>query len=144
MRHWLSAIGAICAFASVSFAQQPIAGGQVVSSSFNLSPAGNRMPSAAPQAGNSIGSPLMQRPYDPARPLDAFKGSNIDPTTVIAPVSGFPGTQQPDLFDRLYTKLGSVTGLIKPTPPSTPKPNVTPGIFRRNRERNNPQNWRRD
>ena len=143
MRHWLSAIGAICAFANVSFAQQPIAGGQVVSNSFNLNPAGARVPSAAPQAGNSIGSPLM-RPYDPTRPLDAFKGSNIDPKTVIAPVSGLPGTGQPDLLDRLYSRLGSVTSFIKPTPPSTPKPNVTPGIFRRNRERNMPQNWRRD
>ena len=150
MRHWLSAIGATCALASASFTQPPSAGsnsmpgGQIVSRGYNLKAAGSRVPSAAPQAGNTIGSPLM-RPYDPARPLDALKGSNIDPKRVVAPVTGFPGTQQPDLFDKLYGKLNSVTAFLRPTAPVKSTPTVTPGIFRRNRERHSmQQNWRRD
>ena len=148
MRRWIAAIGVACAVAGTLLAQQPSNGasmpGQVVSTGFNLKQAGTRVPAAAPQAGNGIGSPLASRPYDPSRPLDAFKGTGIDPRSVIAPVSGFPGTQQPDLLDRLYAKLGSVTGFLRPTVPTAATPTVTPGIFRRNRERHSQQNWRRD
>ena len=148
MRQWLAAIGATCALSGIAFAQQAGPGpasmpGQVVSSGFNLNPAGNRLPAAAPQAGNKIGSPLM-KPYDPSNPLGVFNGTNIDPSTVVAPVTGIPGTQQPDLLDRLQAKIGSVTGFFKPTPPTPQTKTITPGIFRRNRERHAEMNWRRD
>jgi hypothetical protein len=123
----------------------PLGGGQVVSSttSVNLAPAGARIPSAAPQAGTNIGSPLSGRPYDPSNPLGVFKGTGIDPKSVVAPVSGLPGTQQPDLLDRVSAKLGSVTSFFRPSPPPQQKM-ITPGIFRRNRERAQQANWRRD
>src|SRR5438132_1269483 len=127
MRRWLAAIGASCALSGFASAQQmsgpgPLGGGSVVSSStgFNLNPAGTRLPAAAPQAGANIGSPLS-RPYDPTNPLGVFKGTGIDPKTVVAPVSGLPGTQQPDLFDRLTAKLNSVTRSFRPTPPTQVK-----------------------
>jgi len=116
--------------------------GQVVSTGFNLNPAGNRVPAAAPPAGTNVGNPLL-RPYDPNRPLDAFKGTNLSAKNVVAPVTGIPGTQQPDLLDRVYDKLGSVTKFFRPSAPQTPTQTVTPGIFRRNRERNKME-WRRD
>jgi hypothetical protein len=135
MRHGL-ALGLACAVAGLAAAQQPLplGGGQVVSSGFNLGPAAPRVPAAAPPAGNNVGSPL-QRPYDPSRPLDVLKGTNLSAKNVVAPVTGMPGTQQPDLLDRLADKLSSVTKFLKPSPPEMTTPTVTPGIFRRNRER---------
>ena len=144
MRHWLAAIGAICALLEIAPAQQPgggpIGGGQIVSTGVNLNQAGTRIPAAAPQAGNNIGSPLM-KPYDPSRPTNGLKdaaamsGVKFDPSTIAAPVTGLPGTQQPDLLDRVYAKLGSVTNFFRPTAPTPQVKTVTPGIFRRNRER---------
>lgn len=140
MRHWLLALGGMCALAGAAAAQQP--SGQVVSNGFTLNPAGTRVPAAAPPAGTNVGNAMM-RPYDPMRPLDAFKGTNLSPKNVVAPVTGLPGTQQPDLLDRLYGKLSSVTGFFRPSSPQSMTPNVTPGIFRRNRERHKME-WRRD
>jgi hypothetical protein len=149
MRHrqWLAAIGASYALSGFALAQQPnlgqspLGGGQVVSSGVNLSPGGTRLPAAAPQAGTNIGSPLT-RPYDPTNPLGVFKGTGINPKDVIAPVAGLPGTQQPDLLERVSAKLGSVTSFFHPAPPQAKT--ITPGIFRRNRERAHQMNWRRD
>jgi hypothetical protein len=141
---WVAAFGAVAGTAS---AQQQSGGpsmpGQIVSKGFNLKPAGMRLPAAAPQAGTHISSPLT-KPYDPNRPLDVFKGTNIDPKSVVAPVSGVPGTQQPDLLDRINSKLGSVTSFFRPSSPVQARPMITPGIFRRNRERTMQRNWRAD
>ena len=144
MRTRIAALGLTCALAALATAQQPapLGGGQVVSSGFNLNPAVPRVPAAAPQAGTSVGNPYL-RPYDPNRPLDALKGTNINPRDVVAPVMGIGGTQQPDLLDRVYDKLSSVTRFFKPSAPEPQSQPVTPGIFRRNRERNKME-WRRD
>lgn len=156
MRQWLPAVGVVCALGwpAPATAQQrgpgpgPAAGtapipGQVVSTSFNLPSVASPIPKATTPAGNPVGNPLM-RPYDPSKPYDVFKGTNIDPKSVLAPVSGYPGlqTQQPDLLDRLYDKLSSVTRFFRPTSP-TPPPTYVPGITRRNRERREAM-WRRD
>jgi hypothetical protein len=136
-------------FTTVTPGPNPLGGimpGQVVGSSSvaTLNPAATAVPKAAPPAGTAIGNPLM-RPYDPTRPLDVFKGTNIDPRTVAAPVSGFPTltTGQPDLLDKLYDKLSSVTRFLRPSF-SAPPPTYTPGISRRNRERADQRMWRRD
>ena len=149
MRPWLTAF-AVCALSGLASAQQPapLGGGQVVSSGGGtlspgtLGPAVPRIPAAAPPAGTNVGNPYL-KPYDPARPLDALKGTSLNPKNVVAPVTGLPGTQQPDLLDRLAEKLGSVTRFFKPAAPQEMPQTVTPGIFRRNRERNKME-WRRD
>lgn len=136
MRHGL-ALGFACALAGFASAQEgALGGGQVVSSGYTLKPAAPRVPAAAPPVGTNIGNAML-RPYDPSRPLDALKGTSLSARDVVAPVPGFPGTQQPDLLDKLSEKLGSVTRFFKPSTPDTMSgPMVTPGIFRRNRERN--------
>jgi len=147
MRRWLAAIGAACAVAGSASTQEQTGGpsmpGQIVSRGFNLNPAGMRLPAAAPQAGTHISSPLT-KPYDPSRPLDVFKGTNIDPKTIVAPALGVPGMQQPDLLDRINAKLSSVTNFFRPSTPVQSRPTITPGIFRRNRERAMQRNWRID
>src|SRR5581483_8862812 len=118
--------------------------GQVVGTGVNLNPAGALTPRAVPARPDlkKLDNPLM-RPYDPSKPYDVFKGTNIDPTSVVAPVAGFPTTgQDPNLLQRLYTKLGPVTGFLKPSP--APRPTYTPGISRRNKERAMERTWRRD
>jgi hypothetical protein len=144
MRPWLTAFGAACTLACIASAQQPspLGGGTVVSSGGTVTPAAPRLPSAAPAAGMKVDNPFM-KPYDPNRPLDALKGTNLNARDVVAPVSGLSGTQQPDLLDRLADKLSSVTRIFKPSQPSVSATNVTPGIFRRNRERHKME-WRRD
>jgi hypothetical protein len=123
--------------------------GQVVGSGFNLSgsapkPVGTQLPPAA--------GPLS-RPYDPTKPLDVFKGTGIDPKSVVTPItplSPYPNTPplvEKNLVDRLYDKLDSalhVSFFSKPPAPVAKPPNVTPGIFRRNRERAEERMWRRD
>jgi hypothetical protein len=91
-----------------------------------------------------VGSPVgnaLTRPYDPTRPLDALKGTGLDPSSVVAPVVPM-GMKEPNLLDRLYEKLGTVTGFRKPDTP--PRTNFVPGISRRNRERAEQRMWRRD
>ena len=115
MRHWIAAIVAILlqtgAFAQQSGPRKSGANmpGQIVSNGYSLSSPGRRIPSVVLQAGKKIGSPLV-KPYDPSRPLDVFNGTNLSPSSVVAPVSGFPGLgPQPDLLDRINAKLDSVT-----------------------------------
>lgn len=163
MRHLL-ALGAACALAGAATAQS----GTVTGSVTNTRIGGNApasMPGQAvgsgfslPNGFSSVGQPVgqklppagngMSRPYDPARPLDVFKGTGIDPKNVVTPISAAPPPPPPqtDLVDRLYAKLGSVFGALRPTPAAAPPhpPNVTPGIFRRNRERADERAWRRD
>ena len=143
MRRIIAAVGLACAAATPAAAQFSVPG-QPVGSSFDLPQAGSAIPKAAPQAAMPVGNPLI-RPYDPTRPLDVFKGTNLDPKMVVAPVAGFPGigTQQPNLLERLYARFGSITGFFKPTV-SDPVPTYAPGIGRRNRERAKERMWRRD
>lgn len=155
MRRWLMAVGVACAMSGPAAAQfttftpgpnplGPIMPGQVVGNSVTLNPAGTAIPRATSPAGTPIGNPFM-RPYDPNKPLDVFKGTDIDPKTVIAPVSGFSnaGTAQPDLLDKLYAKIGAITGFLRPSPTSRP-PTYTPGIYRRDRQRAAKRMWRPD
>jgi hypothetical protein len=117
--------------------------GQVVGSyRTQVTPVGQKAPAAAPQAGQSITANAMQRPYDPNHPYDMFKGTNIDPNSVVAPLVGPDGKQvvPPDALDRLSEKIKTLWGLAKPAPP---RPPYTPGITRRSKERIN-HTWRRD
>ena len=103
---------------------------------------GQRAPAAAPQAGQSIAGGAMQRPYDPSRPYDAFKGTNLDPNSLVAPLIGPDGKPvgQPDALDILSERIKGIFGLLKPNPP---RPNYAPGVARRTKERVHVL-WRRD
>ncbi len=119
--------------------------GQVVGSGFDLAgstpqPVGKQQP--------LVGDPLS-RPYDPSKPLDQLMGTGLSPKNVIAPISAFPPVPGPDrnLIDRLYDRLDAtlhVNFFARTPEPITRPTNVTPGIFRRNRERVAAQMWRRD
>ncbi len=116
--------------------------GQVVGSyAGTVSPVGQKQPAAAPAAGLPVTSNPLMRPYDPSKPYDVFKGTNIDPKQVLAPLVGPDGrpVQPPDALDKLSDKLKAVFGFG--TPP--PRPPYAPGISRRNKERIQ-QMWRRD
>lgn len=161
MRHLL-ALGAACALSATAAAQSgtvtggttttrvgggavPSMPGQAVGTGFSLPGAAGSTPQPVGQKLPQVGNALS-RPYDPSRPLDVFKGTGIDPKSVVAPISAFPPVPgpQPDLVDRLYAKLTSFVSFAKPTAPLAQPPNVTPGIFRRNRERLDERMWRRD
>lgn len=150
MRRRIAALGVVCALAgAVEPARAQDSGttsmpGQVVGTPFSLNSPGTAVQKPLPSVGSPIGSPLS-RPYDPSKPFDAFKGTNIDPKSIVAPLSGYPSvqTQQPDLLDKLYAKLSSVTGFFRPTSSTTPAP-FTPGIFRRDRQRAKNRMWRWD
>jgi hypothetical protein len=96
----------------------------------------------APPAGQPITANAMQRPYDPNHPFDAFKGTNINPKDVLAPLVGPDGKQvtPPDALDKLSEKIKSIWGFAAPAPP---RPPYTPGVTRRARERAQ-HLWRRD
>ena len=111
-----------------------------------VNPVGQRLPAAAPPAGQSITDGAMQRPYDPNRPYDVFKGTNIDPANVLAPVVGPDGRSvvPPDALDKLSDKIRALWGRAMP---ALPRPPYTPGITRRAHERARAradQMWRRD
>lgn len=109
-----------------------------------VAPVGQRLPAAAPPAGQPIANAnAMQRPYDPNRPYDAFKGTNIDPNSVVAPLVGADGLPigPPDVLDKLSDRIRAFFGTLKPNPP---RPPYAPGISRRNRERAQQMMWRRD
>lgn len=103
---------------------------------------GQKAPAAAPQAGQTITGSAGQRPYDPSRPYDAFKGTNLDPNSLVAPLVGPDGKPvgQPDALDILSERIKGIFGLLKPNPP---RPNFAPGITRRTKERSQMM-WRRD
>jgi hypothetical protein len=116
--------------------------GQVVGTPLNLNPIGNPVNKAVPSRGElkKLESPLS-RPYDPGKPLDVFKGTNLDPKQVMAPVAEFPQTPNQNLLERLYDKLETkVTSMFRPTGPVTPT--YTPGIFRRDKQRAMNRMWR--
>ncbi len=154
MRRALLAVGVMCAVGvtgrstaqfnttSASNNSGTTMPGQVVGGyTGQVLPVGQSAPQAAPQAGQSITANGMQRPYDPNRPYDAFKGTGIDPKNVLAPLVGADGKPiaTPDALDKLSERIKAF--FIKNPPP--PRPPYTPGITRRAKERTN-QMWRRD
>lgn len=145
MRQLLLAAGVLCAsggLARWATAQSQTAmPGQAVGSGFKFNAVGNPFPQAGTKVGQPINlpaeGPLMRR-ADPNNPFDGFRGTNLDPKSVIAPVPG-----SGNAFDRFYDQMKSAVGLSVQPPPARPN-NVTPGIFRRNRERAKEMMWRRD
>jgi hypothetical protein len=151
MRQLLLAAGVICAAAGVTSwvtAQNAttqtatMPGGQIVSTTANLSHVGQQV---GQQVGHPVGNPInipqdnpLMRRYDPTRPYDVFKGTNIDPKAVVTPM---PGGSDSNIFARTYDRVKSVLGMTKTVAPTGM---VTPGIFRRNRERAEARMWRWD
>lgn len=119
--------------------------GQVVGTPLGtVNPIGQKAPAAAPPAGVPITSNPLFRPYDPNDPYAAFKGTNLDPKSVVTPLVGTDGqpVSPPSAVDKLVEKLKSLVGLSSQAPP--PRPPFTPGILRRKRERIEDRMWRRD
>jgi hypothetical protein len=120
----------------------PTMPGQVVGSYREQTfPIGNRFPNAAPQAGLPITANGTMRPYDPNNPYSIFKGTNIDPKQVLAPLVG-PDGKPMDPPDGLDSISASIKAFFTRHPPP-PRPPYTPGITRRTRERIH-NLWRRD
>ena len=149
MRRFTLAAGVGCAiFLSTEVGAQNGGGampGQAVSSYRGgpVSQVGQRAPAAAPQVGQSVGgNGVRQQPYDPSRPYDQFKGTNIDPNSLVAPLIGADGKPvgQPDSLDILSERIKAIFGVLKPNPP---RPMFAPGVSRRSNERAKMQ-WRRD
>jgi hypothetical protein len=145
MRQLLLAAGVVCAGGlvaqCVSAQSQTIMPGQAVGTSYRFNSVGTTFPQAGKKLGQPINIPpdsALMRRADPNNPLAAFRGSALDPSNVIAPVAGL-GNGLENFFD----KVKSAVGLSVQTPPARPN-NVTPGIFRRNRERAKQMLWRRD
>jgi hypothetical protein len=116
--------------------------GQIIGTPLNMNAVGTPVNKAVPSRADlkKLESPLS-RPYDPSKPLDVFKGTNLDPKQVMAPVAAFPQTPNQSLLDKLNDKFASVTSFFKPSQPT--RPTYTPGISRRNKERS-AMMWRRD
>ncbi|MCS7020969.1 MAG: hypothetical protein NZU63_03955 [Gemmataceae bacterium] len=111
----------------------PTAGlpGQVIATSYQFSPP-LPQPQPLPRVGSPVGVPLSSPllvPYDPRRPLDPLRAAGRDTAPLTAPVQGY-GDQS--FFERFLAKIKAVFGVS--TTPVAPPPNVTPGIFRRNRQ----------
>ena len=148
MRQILAAVATACAVAGtagnaaaqIGTSQAAIPGGQVVSSSYPLKAGGAMIPRAVSPAGTPIGSPFVN-PMS-GNVINPYKQPGFDPSLIVAPASGFPGNPSPDLIDKLYDKLDSVTSFFKPSP--SPRPTYTPGISRRNKERAMERNFHRD
>jgi hypothetical protein len=150
MRRMLVAAGVACAIILTHTAEAQNGStpggftmpGQIVGSyRGSVNPVGQRAPAAAPQVGQNITANATQRPYDPNHPFDMFKGTNIDPNSVIAPLVG-PGGEQftpPDYLDKLSAKIKSF--FVSTLPP--PRPPYAPGVTRRSHQRGQHM-WRRD
>jgi hypothetical protein len=118
----------------------PTAGfpGQVIASSYQFSPP---VPTSQtlPRVGAPVGSSLPRpwgTPYDPRRPLDPLRAAGLNTNTLVAPVQGY-GDQS--FFDRFLDRIKATFGLT--SAPINPPPNVTPGIFRRNRQAHRQRLW---
>jgi hypothetical protein len=144
---WLAA-GAVCAlagFANPASGQVNTMPGQVVGTTVNfnnLTPVGQKLPRVGTPVGQPLNmpaeTPLLRR-YDPNRPYDVLKGTNLSTSQIAAPVVGI-GDQS--ALEKFYDKLKGIIGLAKPG--EFRAPNYTPGIGRRNRERAEERMWRRD
>lgn len=101
-----------------------------------------------PKVGKKVGTPInlpttnnMMRPYNPANPYEQLQGSNLSSKSVVAPVNGYTDQVNMSAYDQVMEKMKSLVGLGKKPP--TPSPNFTPGIFRRDRQREQ-ERWVRD
>lgn len=147
MRQLLLTAGVVCAvvgFAGRASPQVNTMPGQVVGTGFNsnVNAVGTQIPKAAPAQGRPINLPAesqMLRRYDPSRPYDAFKGTNLSVDQLVAPV---PLPNQPSTFDKLSDKLKSVFGVVRAVEPQGST--YFPSLTRRNRERAEERLWRRD
>lgn len=115
--------------------------GQVIATSYQFSPP-LPQPQVLPRVGAPAGMPLSTPwtvPYDPRRPLDPLRTAGLNTNAIVAPVQGY-GDQS--FFDRYLDRIKTAFGI---TPAAiAPPPNVTPGIFRRNRESLRQRLWPRD
>ena len=103
-----------------------------------VAPAGTAIPKAVPAAGARVGTGPTGIPslLDPRSP----QGQKVDLKNVIAPYPGMPNPA-PSFWDQLSARWAALLG---PTAPAAQPTNWTPGISRRNREREKERMWRRD
>lgn len=103
-----------------------------------VAPAGTPIPKAVPAVGAKVGTGPTGIPslLDPRAP----QGQQIDLKNVIAPYPGMPNPA-PSFWDKLTDRWAALLGPATPPVQST---NWTPGIARRNREREKERMWRRD
>ena len=117
----------------------PTAGlpGQVIATSYQFSPP-LPQPHTLPRVGAPVGLPVssLMVPYDPRRPIDPLVSAGLDPKHLVTPVQGY---SDQTFFDRFLDKIKRAFGLSTST--VAPPPNVTPGIFRRNRESQRQRLW---
>lgn len=153
MRRLLLAAVVACAVVWSANADVNTMPGQVVGNGFTLSKVGSQAaPSAGSPVGSQVGRPLNvpadspnMRRYDPARPYDVFKGTNLSADQLVAPLPGVGGDMT--VLEKLYAKLKSIVGLGPPqVAAGTLQTNSTyfPSLTRRNRERAQARLWRRD
>lgn len=143
MRRIALALG-LAVIGGAAIAQEPVAGapnpfsmpGQTVGSPSVakpiLKPVGNRLPGAVPQAGTPISGLATAKPgaIGPgAMGAERPQGTPIDLKNVVAPYPGMPKEQTfwTKLEDRWFALFESDTPAVRP--------NYTPGIGRRNKER---------
>lgn len=103
---------------------------------------GTVFPKAVPAAGERVGKAPGQ--IGQVSPLASLPGAGLDINSVVGPLP--PGTFAPaekTLWNRFVDEFGTTLGLVRPEPRS---PVWTPGISRRNREREQEKmaHWRRD
>jgi len=144
MRRLMLATGVVCAVAvltDLAGAQVNTMPGQVVGNGYGTTVVGQPTPKAAPPAGQPLGLPsdtAMMRRYDPNRPYDSLKGTNLSRDQVIAPTGGATN-------ETIWTKVRSLFGYGKPPVQLAPQHSTyIPSLSRRNRERAEAKQWRRD
>ena len=109
MRQLVLAAGIVCAVAAAAHwataQSNAVMPGQTVGTGFNFQTVGTQLP----QFGTPVGQPLNMPADTPLvrranlnRPFDAFKGTNLDPNNVVAPVIGL-GNQ--NALEKLYDKV---------------------------------------
>jgi hypothetical protein len=99
-----------------------------------VSPVGSRLPNAAPVAGSPVGRgpggiPAQLDPRMPTPP-----GQPINMQKVVGPYPMMDNKGEPGFWDSLYNRWAML--FVSDEPAKRPT-NFTPGISRRNRERNN-------
>lgn len=103
---------------------------------------GTVFPKAVPAAGGQVGTTPGKVPgYSPQSLLP---GAGLDRNAVVGPLPrGTLGPNEPSLWGNFVDRFGGALGLVRPEPRS---PVWTPGISRRNREREKEKlaHWQRD
>ena len=150
----LSAAAVTCGVAATARAQQPaytptpqpsvMPGTPVGTSSQRVVPVGTQLPQAVPSVGTPIGGgglpggrPATVGPGTPGGGQP--QGKVIDLSNVVAPYPGMP-KPAPTFWEKVERDF---FGLFESAPTVQRAPNVTPGIFRRNRERHRQEELQR-